>query len=49
MSAETKAWICIADDCFNVMPQLHKKLMLAAVHAISSSLNPSLLTSFNHC
>jgi hypothetical protein len=23
-SAETKAWICTADDCFNVMPQLHK-------------------------
>jgi hypothetical protein len=23
-SAETKAWICTADDCFNVMPQFHK-------------------------
>ena len=23
-SAETKAWICTADDCYNVMPQLHK-------------------------
>lgn len=23
-SAETKAWICTADDCFNVEPQLHK-------------------------
>ena len=23
-SAETKAWICTADDCFNVPPQLHK-------------------------
>ena len=23
-SAEYEAWICTADDCFNVMPQLHK-------------------------
>lgn len=23
-SAEYKAWICTADDCCNVMPQLHK-------------------------
>ena len=23
-SAEYKAWICTADDCFNVEPQLHK-------------------------
>ena len=23
-SAEYKAWICTADDCFNVPPQLHK-------------------------
>jgi hypothetical protein len=26
-SAETKAWICTADDCFNVLPQLHKASM----------------------
>lgn len=23
-SAETKAWICTADDCFNVEPQLQQ-------------------------
>jgi hypothetical protein len=23
-SAETKAWICTADDCFNVQPQLQQ-------------------------
>ncbi len=23
-SAEYEAWICTADDCFNVEPQLHK-------------------------
>jgi hypothetical protein len=29
MSAETKAWICTADDCCNVEPQLHKTFCCA--------------------
>ena len=37
-SAETKAWICTADDCFNVMPQLHKTFCYAFVLLSSGSL-----------
>ena len=30
-SAEYKAWICTADDCFKVLPPIAQNLLLAAV------------------
>jgi len=42
-SAETKAWICTADDCFNVPPQLHKTFCCQQLFFQSISIvNPKL-------